>query len=435
MSRPSSRPTSGVSTTALAASSWRATRLPQGRGIDGLDRGEGTFVFDTEGRRYLDALSCLFCAQIGYSYGEEMGDAGAEQLTRLAFNTNWGTAHPAAIELARSWPPLRRMASRRCSSPVAAPSLSRRHGRSRGSSTSRTANRSARAQSPEDRYHGLSLGALSLTGIPALKEPFGSAAFETIHVSNTNSFRAPDADDPKAFGARLLAELEETIERVGPDTVAMIAAEPVQNAGGCFVPPTGYWTGLVELSDHYGILLLAARAITGFGRLGEWFGVTRYNGAPDLITVAKGLTSAYAPMGAVLVHDRVAEPLYADGALLAHGITFGGHPLARGYALRNLTIFERDGVLENVRLTLYLNGVSATSEPCRSVGDVRGDGFFWAVELVGPDQRRLDEGERDRLVRDFSTPDERAGNHRPSRRSRRCDRADCADSDIRSLHP
>ena len=368
-----------------------------------LDRGEGTFVFDTEGRRYLDALSCLFCAQIGYSYGEEMGDAGAEQLTRLAFNTNWGTAHPAAIELAAKLATLAPdgiekvfFTSGGSESVEAAWKIARQFHIANGE-PQRT-----RAIARKTAYHGLSLGALSLTGIPALKEPFGSAAFETIHVSNTNSFRAPDADDPEAFGARLLAELEETIERVGPDTVAMIAAEPVQNAGGCFVPPTGYWTGLRELSDHYGILLLADEVITGFGRLGEWFGVTRYNGAPDLITVAKGLTSAYAPMGAVLVHDRVAEPLYADGALLAHGITFGGHPLAAGIALRNLTIFERDGVLENVRkLTPYLERRLSDLRALPIVGDVRGDGFFWAVELVGPDQRRLDEGERDRLVRDF----------------------------------
>jgi adenosylmethionine-8-amino-7-oxononanoate aminotransferase len=368
-----------------------------------LERGEGVHVFDTAGRRYVDALSCLFCAQIGYSYGEEMGAAGAAQLSRLAFNTNWGTAHPAAIELAEA------IAER-------APSgLSKVFFTGGGAESVETAWKLARqyhiangepqrtrAIARKTAYHGLSLGALALTGIPALKEPFGAAAFETVHVSNTNRFRDPDTEDPRALCARLLAELEQTIEAVGPDTVALIAAEPVQNAGGCFTPPPGYWAGLRALADRYGILLLADEVITGFGRLGEWFGVTRYGGAPDLITVAKGLTSAYAPLGAVLVHERVAEPLYEPGVLLAHGITFGGHPLSTAIALRNLEIFERDGVLENVRaLTPYLEQRLDALRALPIVGDVRGDGFLWALELVGPGDRRLDEREREALLRGF----------------------------------
>ncbi len=135
----------------------------------------------------------------------------------------------------------------------------------------------------------------------------------------------------------------------GPETVAMIIAEPVQNAGGCLVPPEGYWPGLREIADRYGIALVADEVITGFGRIGEWFAVARFGAEPDLITVAKGLTSAYAPMGAVLVSDRIAEPLYDEGRMLLHGITFGGHPVAAAIALRNVEIFEREGVLENVR--------------------------------------------------------------------------------------
>jgi adenosylmethionine-8-amino-7-oxononanoate aminotransferase len=371
-----------------------------------LERGEGVYVYDTEGRRYLDALSCLFCSQIGYSYGREMAEVASAQLERLAFNTNWSTAHPAAIELAE------RLAA------LAPEGITKVFFTSGGSESVETAWKVARqyhvangqpqrtkAIARQTAYHGVSLGALALTGIPALQEPFGTPAFETIHVSNTNRFRAPDGDDEDAFCKRLLAELEATIQREGPDTIALIAAEPIQNAGGCFVPPAGYWPGLRELADRYGILLLADEVISGFGRVGEYFGVTRYGGVPDLITVAKGITSAYAPMGALLVGEHVAEPLYRPKAQLAHGITFGGHPVSAAIALRNLEIFERDGVLENVQeLTPYLGERLQELRALPIVGDVRGDGFFWAVELVGEDNRRLDADEREDLLRGFIPP-------------------------------
>jgi adenosylmethionine-8-amino-7-oxononanoate aminotransferase len=368
-----------------------------------LERGEGVYVYDTRGRRYLDALSCLFCSQIGYSYGREMAEAASAQLERLAFNTNWGTAHPPAIELAE------RLAA------LAPADVNRVFFTSGGSESVESAWKLARqyhlasgqpqrtkAIARRTAYHGLSLGALALTGVPALKEPFGTPAFETIHVSNTNRFRAPDGDDDAAFCRRLLAELEATIQREGPDTIALIAAEPIQNAGGCFAPPAGYWPGLRELADRYGILLLADEVISGFGRVGEYFAVSRYGGVPDLITVAKGLTSAYAPMGAVLVSDRVAEAFYDPTIQLSHGITFGGHPVSAAIALRNLDIFERDGVLENVHeLTPYLRERLQELRALPIVGDVRGDGFFWAVELVGEDNRRLDADEREDLLRGF----------------------------------
>jgi adenosylmethionine-8-amino-7-oxononanoate aminotransferase len=368
-----------------------------------LERGEGVYVYDTRGRRYLDALSCLFCSQIGYSYGREMAEAASVQLERLAFNTNWGTAHPPAIELAERLAALAPaevnkvfFTSGGSESVEAAWKLARQYHLANGQPqrTKAIARRTA--------YHGLSLGALALTGIPALKEPFGTPAFETIHVSNTNRFRAPDGDDDAAFCRRLLAELEATIQREGPDTIALIAAEPIQNAGGCFAPPAGYWPGLRELADRYGILLLADEVISGFGRVGEYFAVSRYGGVPDLITVAKGLTSAYAPMGAVLVSDRVAEAFYDPTIQLSHGITFGGHPVSAAIALRNLDIFERDGVLENVHeLTPYLRERLQELRALPIVGDVRGDGFFWAVELVGEDNRRLDADEREDLLRGF----------------------------------
>src|SRR3954466_10158244 len=375
------------------------------QGIDDLlvlERGEGPYVFDTKGKRYIDALSSLFCCHIGYSYGEEMAAAAASQLTTLAFNTNWGTAHPAAIELAA------RLAA------VAPPGLERVFFTSGGSESVEAAWKLARehfiaigqpertkAVARDIAYHGVTRGALSFTGVERFKTPFGRPAIDVTHVSNTNAFRAPDGDDPAAFCARLLAEVEDAIVAAGPDEVALIIAEPVQNAGGCLVAPPGYWAGLRALADKYGALLMADEVICGCGRLGEWIATGREGITPDLVSLAKGLTSAYAAMGAVVAAERVVAPIAESGAVFRHGITFGGHPVSAAIALKNMEIFERDGVLENVRaLTPHLAAQLSTLLNLPIVGDVRGDGFFWAMELVkDSDNTRFDQAERDRLLR------------------------------------
>jgi adenosylmethionine-8-amino-7-oxononanoate aminotransferase len=365
-----------------------------------IDRGEGVHVFDTEGRRWVDGLSSLFCAQIGYSYGEEMAAVAGEQMSRLAFSTLWGTAHPKALELAE------RLAD------IAPAGLDRVFFTSGGSESVEAAWKLVRQYhdangQPQRRkaiarvgaYHGVTLGALALTGVERFKKTFDPPAIDVRHVRNTNEFRSELTG--AELTASLLAEVEETILAEGPETVAMIIAEPVQNAGGCLVPPDGYWPGLREIADRYGILLVADEVITGFGRLGEWFGVTRFGAVPDLITTAKGLTSAYAPMGAVMCSGKVAAPLYEDKRTLLHGVTFGGHPLCAAVALKNLEIFERDGVLENVREREA--GLRERMESLRElpvVGDVRGAGFFWCAEFVtGEGDGRLDADTRERLLR------------------------------------
>jgi adenosylmethionine-8-amino-7-oxononanoate aminotransferase len=367
-----------------------------------IDRGEGLHVYDTEGNRYFDGLSSLFCAQLGYSYGAEMGVVASAQLERLAFNTNWGTAHPGAIELATTLADL------------APGDLEHVFFTGGGSESVETAWKLVRqyhvangepqrtkAISRAIAYHGVTLGALALTGVPAFKEQFGAPAIPVCTVSNTNRFRSEL--DEAAHTRALLEEIERTIVAEGEDTIAMLIAEPVQNAGGCLVPPSGYWRGLRELCDRYGILLVADEVITGCGRLGEWFGVTRFDAVPDLITLAKGLTSAYAPMGAVLVSERVAAPLYDARRVLAHGITFGGHPLSAAIAQRNIDIFAREGVLENVHANeQYLGQRLGDLIELPIVGDVRGAGYFWALELVRDgEQERFDATEREELLRGF----------------------------------
>ena len=369
-----------------------------------LERGEGPYVFDTRGERYIDALSSLFCAQLGYSYGAEMAEAASAQLRRLPFNTLWGTAHPPAIELAERISGLAPADDYRTfftgggsESVESAWKLTREYFEALGQP------RRTKAIARQVAYHGVTLGALSFTGVPGYKSGFGAPPIDVIHVSNTNSFRAPDGDNPDAFCARLLAEVEAAIITAGPEEVALIIAEPVQNAGGCLVPPPGYWLGLRRLADTYGALLMADEVITGFGRLGEWFGISRESVAPDLISVAKGLTSAYAPMGALLARDKVLAPLVDGRRVFRHGITFGGHPLSAAIALKNIEIIERDRVLENVRsleghLQTQLDGL----RDLPIVGDVRGAGFFWAIELVKDSSgSRFDQQERDELLRSF----------------------------------
>ena len=370
-----------------------------------LERAEGPYVFDTRGVRYIDALSSLFCAQLGYSYGAEMAEVATKQLTTLPFNTNWATAHPRSLELAEKVASLAPADDYRVfftnggsESVEAAWKFVREHFMAIGQPQRR------KAIARQVAYHGVTLGALALTGIPGFKNDFGIPPIEVSHVSTTNPFRAPDGHDPEAFCARLLAEVEQAILAAGPDEVALIIAEPVQNAGGSITPPPGYWAGLRELADRYGTLLMADEVITGFGRLGEWFGVSREGVAPDLISVAKGITSAYAPMGAVLANSKVIGPL-ADGAgrVFRHGVTFAGHPVSAAIALKSIEIFERDQVLENVRsLEGHLGKRMEELRALPIVGDIRGAGFFWAVEMVkDANNTRFDQAERDKLVRGF----------------------------------
>ena len=371
-------------------------------------RGEGCYLEDIDGRRYLDALAGLFAVQVGYSYGEEMGQAALEQMRELPFYTNWSYAHPRAIELAQE---IARLApgdlnrvffvSGGSEAVEAAWKLARQYHEARGE-------RRWKAIGRRLAYHGTTMGALSLNGIPALRTPFEPRVPGTAHVRNTNRYHRPPDETEQEFTAFLLDDLESTIVQEDPQTVAMVIMEPVQNAGGSFTPPAGYWPGVREICDRYGILLCADEVITGYGRLGAWFGSELYDIKPDLMTNAKGLSSAYASIGAVVATDRMAEPFLADDSVTyTHGITFGGHPVQCAIALKNLEIMQRERVVENVRD--HGAEFRSTLEQLLELpiaGDLRGTGFFYALELVKNKETResFSHDECETLLRGFLSP-------------------------------
>jgi adenosylmethionine-8-amino-7-oxononanoate aminotransferase len=353
-----------------------------------IDRGEGCYVIDTDGKRYIDGISGLFCSNLGHSHGRELGAAAAAQMDRLPFSTLWSYAHPKAIELADKVATLAPdgiehvfFTSGGSESVEAAWKLARQYHALNGEPQRR------KAIARKVAYHGTSLGALSFTGIPPYRHPFEPLAVPTHHVSNTRRYGHPLAADETAFTASLVSELEEAIEFEGPDQVAIFIAEPVQNAGGALPPPAGYWQAVIEVCHRHGILVVSDEVICAYGRLGEWFGGDRYDYVPDLISTAKGLTSAHFSMGALLVHERVAQPFLQGRGMYAHGITFGGHPVGCAVALANLHILEREAVLENVRANeTYFRESLERLRAIPLVGDVRGAGYFWSLELVADAQ-------------------------------------------------
>jgi adenosylmethionine-8-amino-7-oxononanoate aminotransferase len=363
-------------------------------------RGEGCYVYDEHGKRYLDGLSALFCVNIGHGRAD-LVQAGAEQAKELGFFTNWSYAHPRAIELAS------RIAS------LAPGDLNRVFFTSGGSEAVESAVKLARQYfkltgkpnktkliAREIAYHGTSLGALSATGITELRQPFEPLAPGASHVPNTNTYRLPEG-----VGEDYFAEsIAHRIEFEGPDTVAAVILEPVQNAGGCFTPPEGYFQRVREICDEYDVLLISDEVICAWGRLGEWFGADRYGYQPDMITTAKALTSAYAPMGGVIVSDRLAEPFLHGTSSFTHGFTFAGHPVSAAIAMANLDAFEREGILEHVRENEpTFRSMLESLRDIPIVGDVRGAGYFQALELVKDKETKesFDDEESETLLRGF----------------------------------
>jgi adenosylmethionine-8-amino-7-oxononanoate aminotransferase len=374
-------------------------------------RGDGCYLEDSEGNRYLDALAGLFSVNLGYGFGEEIGQAALEQMRELPFYTNWTYSHPRAIELAGE------VAS------LAPGDLNRVFFCSGGSEAVESAWKLARqfyqardglppgrrykAIARDIAYHGTTFGALSINGVEPLRAPFAPLVPEVRHVSNTNRYHRPDGETEEQFTAFLLDELEQTIVEMDPETVCLVHMEPIQNAGGSFVAPEGYWRGVRELCDRYDILLSADEVITGFGRVGHWFASERYDIRPDLVTCAKGLSSSYAAIGAVVATERVMEPFLADTSMYTHGITFGGHPVMCAIALKNIEIMKREGIMEHVleNQDAFRSTLGQLLE-LPIVGDVRGAGFFYAIELVKDKETKesFDDDECETLLRGFLSP-------------------------------
>jgi adenosylmethionine-8-amino-7-oxononanoate aminotransferase len=344
-----------------------------------IERGEGCHVYDEHGKRYLDGLSALYCVNIGHGRAE-LAQAAARQAEELGFYTNWSYAHPRSIELAA------RIAS------LAPGNLNRVFFTSGGSEAVESAWKLAKAyhhvRGEEARhklisrklaYHGSSMGALTATGLTPLRTPFEPLTPGGIHVPNTNSYRwQEDREELWAADA-----IEEAIEFAGPKTVAAVILEPVQNGGGCFVPQEGYFQRVREICDRHGVLLISDEVICSWGRIGHMFGSEHYGYQPDVITTAKGITSGYAALGAVIAGDHIAEPFLEGKQIFQHGFTFGGHPVACAVAMANIDVIEREQLCAHV--LEHESELRATLESLRDlpiVGDVRGAGYFQAIELV-----------------------------------------------------
>jgi adenosylmethionine-8-amino-7-oxononanoate aminotransferase len=369
-----------------------------------IERGDGCYVWDHQGNRYLDGLAGLFVSQVGHGR-TELAKAASAQAEKLGYFPIWTYAHPTAIQLAA------RLAE------LAPGDLNRVFFTTGGSEAVESAWKLARQYfrltgepgrykviSRYLAYHGTSMGALSITGLAELRMPFEPLVPGARKVANTNRYRCTLCAHASACTLGCAADIEAMIVREGPESVAAVFVEPVQNAGGCFVPPEGYFAKLREICDRYGVLLVSDEVICAYGRLGHWFGAQRYGYQPDIITTAKGLTSGYSPLGAMLVSDRLAQPFVGTGESFLHGFTFAGHPVSCAVALANLDVFESEDLLQRVQTNehLFRKALDDLSD-LPIVGEVRGAGYFYGIELVKDRDSRetFTSEESDHLLRGF----------------------------------
>jgi adenosylmethionine-8-amino-7-oxononanoate aminotransferase len=369
-----------------------------------IERGDGCYVWDHKGNRYLDGLAGLFVSQVGHGR-TELAKAASAQAEKLGYFPIWTYAHPTAVQLAA------RLAD------LAPGDLNRVFFTTGGSEAVESAWKLARQYfrltgepgrhkviSRYLSYHGTSMGALSITGLAELRMPFEPLVPGARKVANTNRYRCTLCAHAPACTLGCAADIEAMIVREGPESVAAVFVEPVQNAGGCFVPPDGYFEKLREICDRYGVLLVSDEVICAYGRLGHWFGAQRYGYQPDIITTAKGLTSGYSPLGAMLVSDRLAQPFVGTGKSFLHGFTFAGHPVSCAVALANLDLFASEGLLQHVQTNehLFRKALDDLSD-LPIVGEVRGAGYFYGIELVKDRDSRetFTSDESDHLLRGF----------------------------------
>ena len=365
----------------------RQSVMESGKGVPVITRGEGHHIYDDKGNKYIDGLSGLFVVQVGHGR-ERLAEAAKKQAEELSFFPLWSYAHPKAVELAD------RLAD------YAPGDLNRVFFTTGGGEAVETAFKLAKHYwklmgkpmkhkviSRFVAYHGTPQGALTITGIPAMKQMYEPLTPGGFRVPNTNYYRAEEMGFPggaeEEFGIWAANRIEEMIEFEGADTVAAVFLEPVQNAGGCFPPPPGYFQRVREICDKHDVLLVSDEVICAFGRIGEMFACKAFDFVPDMITCAKGMTSGYSPIGAMIASEKLYEPFKHGSTSFLHGYTFGGHPVSSAVALENLDIFEEEKLNENVRKNAPI--FKATLEKLLDipiVGDVRGAGYFYGIELV-----------------------------------------------------
>jgi len=378
-----------------------------GRSVDGMpiiERGQGCYVWDNHGNRYLDGLAGLYTTQVGYGR-TELAEAASEQMQTLGFFPIWTYAHPKAVQLAKRL------------SDLSPGNLNRVFFTSGGSESVESAFKLARQyfkmRDEPDRikvisrnlaYHGTTMGALSITGLDYAKTPFLPLVPGALKVGNTQDFKATYDGDPDLLGIAAANEIEQCIIDNDPNTIAAVFLEPVQNAGGCFVPPDGYFERVREICDKYGVLLVSDEVICAFGRLGHMFGSQALGYQADIITTAKGLTSGHSPLGAVLVSDKVAEPFANTDKMFLHGFTFAGHPVSCAVALANLDIMENENLNQNVldNQDLFRSSLDTLAD-LPIVSDVRGKGYFYGIELMKDAEKGIafSEAEAEHLLRGF----------------------------------
>lgn len=383
----------------------RQSGMENGNGVPIIVKGEGHHIWDSRGKKYIDGLSGLFVVNAGHGR-KRLAEVAAKQAEELAFFPLWSYAHPAAIELAD------RLAD------YAPADLNRVFFSTGGGEAVETAFKLAKYYwklqgrptkhkviSRAIAYHGTPQGALAITGIPAMKEMFEPLVPGGFRVPNTNFYRAPEhADNLEEFGLWAANRIEEMIEFEGPETVAAVFLEPVQNSGGCFPPPPGYFQRVREICDKHDVLLVSDEVICAFGRIGEMFACSTYDFVPDMITCAKGMTSGYSPIGATIVNEKVYEPFRHGNTAFYHGYTFGGHPVSAAVALENLNIFDEEKLNERVREhSPAFRASLETLSDLPIVGDVRGDGYFFGIELVKDkaSKETFNDEESERLLRGF----------------------------------
>lgn len=359
-----------------------------------LESGKGVYVHDTSGKRYIEGMAGLWCTSLGYG-NEELIETAREQLSRLSFTHIFsGKSHDPAIALAEKLKEISPAPTSKvfftCSGSEANDTqikLAWYYNNARGLPQKK------KIISRQRGYHGVTIATASLTGLPANHKDFDLPIDRIVHTACPHYYReANEGESEDDFTTRMAAELEELIQKEGPDTVAAFIAEPVMGAGGVIVPPEGYFEKIQKVLDEHDVLFIADEVICGFGRTGNMFGSQTFGIRPDTISVAKAITSAYSPLGAVTVSEDVYQAMVDESRKIGtfgHGFTYSGHPLSTAIGLKTLEIYERDNILEHIRSVapVFEARINALADH-DLVGNVRSVGLLGGIELVADKKTR-----------------------------------------------